>query len=110
MYAWNLYAVYKHIGYQKGCDLILSKFNSGIYYTISEYIECRFAENICSKKFIHPVVQMATCGGKNKHLETMVFYLQDILEHQYFFDKYYVKDKEECVKEIDDVLKLNGVN
>lgn len=109
LYAWNLYTAYKHIGYQKGCDLILSKFHSEIHYTISEYIECRFAEDICGKKFIHPVVEMSTRGGKTKHLETLVFYLQDILEPQYFFDKYYTENKEECMRKIDEVLNLNGI-
>ena len=52
---------------------------------------------------------MCTRGGKTKHLETMVFYLQDILEPQYFFDKYYTEDKEECMKKIDEVLNLNGI-
>ncbi len=109
LYAWNLYAAYQHVGYQKGCDLILSKFRSEIHYTIREYVDCRFAEDICGKKFIHPVVEMCTRGGKTKHLETMVFYLQDILEPQYFFDKYYTENKEECMKKIDEVLNLNGI-
>ena len=109
LYAWNLYVAYKHIGYQKGCDQILSKFNSKIHYTIDEFIECRFAEDICGKQFINPIVRMTARGGKTKHLETMEFYLQDVLEPQYFFDKYYEKNKEECVKEIDEVLKLNGI-
>lgn len=109
LFAWNLFAAYKHIGYQKGCDLILSKFRPGIHYTISEYIECRFAENICGKQIINPIVQMTARGGKTKHLVTIVFYLQDILESQYFFDKYYTEDREECMKKIDEVLSLNGI-
>ena len=109
LYAWNLYAAYKHIGYQEGCDLILSKFNSDIRYTISEYIESRFAEDICGKKFIHPIVQMAARGGKTKHLETIEFYLQDVWEPQYFFDKYYTKSKEEYKSEIEDILRVHGM-
>lgn len=109
LYAWNLYAAYKHIGYQKGCDLILSKFHSGIHYTISEYTECRFAEDICGKKFIHPIVEMAARGGKTKHLETTVFYLKDILDSQHFFDKYYTKNNEEYINQINVVLSLSGV-
>ena len=109
LYAWNLYAAYKYIGYQNGCDLILSKFNADIHYTISEYIESRFAEDICGKKFIHPIVQMAARGGKTKHLETMVFYLQDVLDANYFFNKYYHESNELIAKEIDEVLSLNGI-
>lgn len=109
LYAWNLYAAYKHIGYQKGCNLILSKFNSRINYTLSEYIECRFAEDICGKMFIHPFVDMNERGGKTKYLETTGFYLKDILDSNYFFSKYYTKEKEDYVKEIDEVLSLNGI-
>lgn len=109
LYAWNLYAAYKYIGYQKGCDLILSKFNSRIYYTHREYIECRFAEDICGKMFIYPFAEISAQGGKTKHLETTRFYLRDIMDSNYFFSKYYTKDKKSYAKEIDSVLSFNGI-
>lgn len=109
LYAWNLYVAFKHIGYAKGCDLILSKFNSRVYYMPKEYVEGRFIEDICGTKFINPFARMIARGSKTKHLFTTGFFLKDVLEPQYFFDKYYTKDKEECMKEIDEVLMLNGI-
>lgn len=109
LYAWNLYSAYKHIGYQKGCDLILSNLDPRIYYTLNEYVECNFAENICGKKFIFPLVDMSARGGTTKHLETIGFYLQDVLDTNYFFKKYYTKDKKICINEIEEVLIVNGI-
>lgn len=106
-YAWNLYVAYKHIGYQKGCKLILSKFGTGRYLNFggNEKIkQCRFIENVCGKRFIYPIVY-----NSRGHFIPDLLCLEEVLNPQYFFDKYYSKDNEACIKEIDEVLRFNGI-
>ena len=109
LYSWNLLIAYKYIGYEKGCNLILKKFDSTIHHYLHDENVLFFIENICKKKFIYPIVNMTMRGGRKAHLETIEFYLHEALDPKYFFDKYYLKDKEECIKKIDKVLSLNGI-
>lgn len=111
LFSWNLLIAYKHIGYTKGCNLILGKFDDKIstYLSIHDEKVHFYIENILEKKFVQPIIRIVARGGKTKHLETNVFYLHDVLEPSYFFDKYYTKDNESCIKEINDVLRLNGI-
>jgi len=105
LYAWNLYAAFKYIGYERGCQLIVSRLR----YTdgaLSDY----YNKKIFGRLFIFSSPNMRTVGsGKTKHFDSTEFWGKDVHNPEKFFKKFYVKSAEEYAKEIDEVFKVHGI-
>ena len=114
LYAWNLYAAYKQIGYEKGCELILSKFSrrseNGRPLLSSTNVDRPFVgQEVYGKLFVYPLVRMCSFGKSVKHLNTNGYYIKDMIEPKYFFESFYKRDNHDLIKEIEKVFKLNGI-
>ena len=100
IYSWNLYAAFKHIGYERGCNFILAKCPEHKLQYLDDYMEKGFGT-----KFIIP--EIMTSKG---YLDTSSFYSKDFYDPQFFFDRFYTKSNEEYAKELDKVFRLYGMS
>lgn len=97
--SWNLYAAYKHINYEKGCDLLISQF-----------VKPAVIEPYFGKLFVYPKGKISsTHNGKTKHIYLSSFYEDEIADPTYFYSQFYLKTAQEYAKEIDAVFKLHGI-
>ncbi|MBQ8738593.1 MAG: restriction endonuclease [Clostridia bacterium] len=104
--SWNLYAAFKHIGYDKGCNLLISKLRSSNGKLAEEYYHTGLLGNL----FVYPRLRMTAIGaGKTKHLDVSEFFKKDLKDPSYFYDKFYTLSNDEYAKKIDEVLKLHGI-
>lgn len=107
--AWNLYVAFKHIGYHRGCELILSKVRGNELFT-GWYKNNNYTRDIMENLFIHPSPKMQTIGnGKILHLNVTTFYEKDIKSPSFFYKKFYILSNEEYAEKIDEVFKLHGM-
>ena len=105
LHAWNLYAAFSYIGYEKGCQQILSRLR----YTDGELSEY-YTKNIFGKQFIYvdPCME-SQYNKKTKHFKANLFWVDEIHDPMPFFEKFFIKTKEAYAKEIDEVFKLHGL-
>ena len=104
--SWNLYAAFKHIGYDRGCNILLSKLKNLGGHIADEYYHTGLFGNL----FVYPRLRMGTIGtGKTKHLDVSEFYRKDLKDPSYFYKKFYTLSNEEYFKKIDEVFKLHGM-
>jgi len=99
IYSWNLYAAFKHIGYERGCDFILAKCPEHKLQYLDDYLAKGFGV-----KFIIP--EIMTAKG---FLDTSSFYCKDFYDPQFFFDRFYTKSDAEYAKELDKVFRMYGM-
>lgn len=99
IFSWNLYAAFKHIGYEKGCSFILAKCPEQKLQYLDDYLEKGFGT-----KFIIPEI-MITKGS----LDTCSFYGKDFYNPEFFFERFYSKTNEEYAAELDKVFRLHGM-
>ena len=104
--SWNLYAAFKHIGYSKGCELIISKLKYFTGNLADEY----YHTGLLGKFFVYPKLRFTTIGsGKTKHLDVSTFFKKDLKDPKYFYKKFYTLSNKEYAEKIDEVFKLHGI-
>jgi len=114
IYSWNLMAAYNHIKYDRGCSLIYSKF---IPTERSGYLSWRhllkkglYTSKQFGTQFFYPSLKYFAEGNqKTKHLNTSVFFPEDLRNPTFFFARFFKKSSDEYAKEIDDVFKIHGI-
>ena len=85
LHAWNLYAAYNYIGYEKGCQQILSQLR----YTDGELSEY-YTKKIFGRLFIYADPCMKSqLNKKTKHFNANRFWIDEIYDPKPFFEKYF---------------------
>lgn len=96
---WNLYAAYKYINYDKGCNLLASEIKN---------LENK--KSYFGRLFVYPKGGISSSGNeKTQHIYISSFYEDEIREPTFFYTRFYQKTQDEYKKEIDYVLKLHGI-
>ena len=114
IYSWNLMAAYSHIKYDRGCSLIHSKFiptERGGYLSSRHLLKqgLYVAQQFGSQFFYPSLMYFAEGNQKTKHLNTSVFFPEDLRNPTFFFTRFFKKSSDEYAKEIDDVLRMHGI-
>ena len=104
--AWNLYAAYKSINYERGCRLLQSKISS---YDREFYSVFGKQCSILGNKFIYPKFKYFGLYREKIRLEVDEFELADVRDPIYFYNRFYTHPNEEYEKQIDNVFKLHGM-
>ncbi len=112
--AWNLFVAFKHINYERGCELLISKLRGEDIFSgrirINDDYNVDFTTSMMEGLFVYPTPEMNTNGtGKTKHLDMSVFYPKDRKDPAIFYERFYIKTTTQYAQEIDAVFKLHGL-
>lgn len=108
IYAWNLYSAFKNIGYNKGAELITSNAEH-IGYTKGNNPLDIYKENLEGNIFVFPHVKMISIGRRVDYFDVSIFFEDEIGCKDYVFERCKKKPYAEYERELDLVLKLNGL-